>query len=640
MAHARDGSLDDSPETVFSLLQRAEDLISGENPQLLIDLSRRAYIRSKRLSYRRGEAYGLVFLGFGHWFVGELSKSTQHLDEARHIFKEIQDREGAMKALVPMLGVQKDQGTYDESLANNLECLEFFRETHNRFWEGLTLLALATLYHDVGDYDQSAAYCQDVVAVADEIGKGWLSARGLVHLAATYHATGNYDQARPALHRSLAIFKAEGNRMGEARSLNDLGNTYGRLGELDQALAYHLEALGIREAIGQRQAQCTSLIHLGRVYLRKDDLLAADDALNRSLALAKAIRSKSRTYQTHLALSELHEQNGDPARALEHYREFQRIKEEVFSDEQRTKLKNLQTRYAIDKADQEMKLAQLANVELENKNLQLENLLAELGGAQAQLVHAEKMAALGKLVAGIAHELNTPTGALRSASVVTAKCIEKIRTLTESSESIEALRQNAKFQEAFRILESDTNMMAAAASRVATLGRSLKNFARLDEAEFQRTDIRVGIDSALDLLSGELTGRVDVRKSYGDVPEIDCYPAELNQLFLTLLTNAAEAIDGAGHIDLTITEDGAFITIAITDDGPGIPKDKLERLFEFDFRAKGSRVKMGAGLVIARNIAHKHRGDIRVESVVGRGTTFTLRLPKELKRETPPSDTT
>jgi signal transduction histidine kinase len=621
-------------EKVDRLNKMAEQLISGRDPGKLLKLGQNAHQLARRLSYIRGEAYSLVFMGFAHWFLSDHEVALENLKEAQSLFERIGDREGFTKALVPLLSVQKNLGTYDQSLSHNLECLKFFRATGDGFWEGLALLALGTLFYDLGDFEKSIRYSEEAVKVAEAIDTDWMVARGLVHVGSVYRSRGAHDEALSYFQRSLEIFRAEDNPMGEARALNELGTSYQALGEDEKALEFHLESLQIREKLGQRQAQCTSLISLGRLFIQRKEVKKALELLEKSLSISCETNSKPRAYQSHQALSEAYELSGDPAVALKHHREFQRIKEEVFSNDANARLKNLQMSFEVEKAEKEAEIARLRNVELKDKNEQLEKLLEELRATQVQLVHAEKMASLGKLVAGIAHELNSPIGALGSANLVIARCISNLRVNLDESETIEELRENQSFKKTFGILESDTKVIATAAERVTALVRRLKNFARLDEAAFQRADLSEGLNSAVDLLGSELEGRVKVVKEYDQIPNVPCYPGEMNQVFLSLLTNAAEAIEGEGTIRIKASEDADSIHIRISDTGSGIPEEKLKRLFDFDFTTHGSRIKLGSGLVTARNIARKHGGDLDVESQVGRGSTFKIRLSKKAPETT------
>ncbi len=515
---------DATVENVDRLNELTERLISGEDPRKQLELAQSANELARRLSYKKGEAYSLVFMGFARWFLSEHEAALENLKDARSLFDQIGDREGSTRALLPLLSIQKNLGTYDQSLSHNLECLKFFRETGDGYWEGLSLMALGTLFYDLGDFEKSVQYSDESVKVGEAIGIDWMVARGLVHVGAAYQAGGAHDRALPYFERSLAIFRAEENPMGEARSLNDLGAIYQELGEDEKALEFHLKALHIRENLGQRQAECTSLINLGRLFVQRKEVDESLEVLEKSLSIALETKSKPRIYQSHQALSEAYELSGDPALALKHHREFQRIKEEVFSNDANARLKNLQTSYEVEKAEKEAEIARLRNVELKDKNEKLERLLEELRATQVQLVHAEKMASLGKLVAGITHELNSPIGALGSANLVTARCISRLREIFEESETLEELREDPSFKKTFGLLESDSKVIATAAERVTALVRSLKNFARLDEAEFQRADIREGLDSALELLGGQLKGWVTVVKEYDEIPTFPAIP--------------------------------------------------------------------------------------------------------------------
>lgn len=592
----------------------AEGLISGEDPARLREVARRAHELAVELSYPTGQAYSLIFLGFSHWFESAHDEAIARLTEARRLFEESGDRAGAHKALLPLLSVQKERGTYDQSLENNLECLKFFRETGTPFWESLALLALSSLYFEVGDIDKAIQVAREVVAIGENLEQGWVKARGLVHLGSAYQAREDYAQARLYYQRALVAFRHEANLMGEARSLNDLAVIDERLGRFDEALRGHLDALRIREVIGQRQAQCTSLVNLGRLFLLKGEPERALEQLERSLDIAHELESRPKLYQTHQVLSDAYEELGDTAKALRHHREFQRIKEEVFNNDANAHLQNLQTRFEVERTEREAEIERLKNVELESKNEQLEQLLTELKAAQVQLLHAEKMAALGKLVAGIVHELNTPIGAIKTASDLIVKRIAKLRRQSPDNGLDE--------------LASDAKLVEAASERVSSLVRSLKSFVRLDQADYQHADLRDGIQSTLDLIEGALTPRINVVKEFDEIGKIWCCPAEMNQVFLALLTNAAEAIEDRGTLRIVVEDADESVSVRITDDGKGIPTERLDRLFEFDFSAAGSRIKMSSGLVTAHNIVSKHGGRIAVESEPGRGSTFSIVLPK------------
>jgi signal transduction histidine kinase len=156
--------------------------------------------------------------------------------------------------------------------------------------------------------------------------------------------------------------------------------------------------------------------------------------------------------------------------------------------------------------------------------------------------------------------------------------------------------------------------------------RSLKNFARLDEAERKKVDIHEGIESTLTLLQHQLKSRITIVKRFGDLPEIECFPNQLNQVFMNILVNAAQAITNRGTITVTTSKQEGAVKISISDTGVGIPPEHLSRIFDPGFTTKGVGVGTGLGLSICYKIVQDHHGTIEAESS-NTGTTFTITLP-------------
>jgi signal transduction histidine kinase len=285
-------------------------------------------------------------------------------------------------------------------------------------------------------------------------------------------------------------------------------------------------------------------------------------------------------------------------------------------------------RNARDKIEAQQARLWTTNEELEQKNSDLEEAMHQLREAQQQLVMREKMASLGNLVAGVAHEINNPVGAVGSAADTSARSIEIIKRLIGEGGSIEELVANQRFKTALEILENNNAITVTASDRITQIVRSLKNFARLDESEFQEADLHEGLDSTLTLLHHELKKRVEVVTEYGnDVPRVQCYPNQLNQVFMNLLSNASHAIGESGVITVRTRRDGTDVVVEISDTGRGIEKENLERIFDPGFTTKGVGVGTGLGLSISYNIIKRHHGTIEAESVPGHGTTMRIRLP-------------
>jgi signal transduction histidine kinase len=265
--------------------------------------------------------------------------------------------------------------------------------------------------------------------------------------------------------------------------------------------------------------------------------------------------------------------------------------------------------------------------DLNIKNTELGTTLDQLKEAQQQLILKEKMASLGDLVAGVAHEINNPIGAINSASDVSSRCLDRLQETVERGESVQAIKDDIHYQTVMQLLRENTRIAVEGSVRVTKIVRSLRNFARLDEAELQEADIHEGIDSTLTLVHHELKHNVEVVKEYGDVPRIRCYPNQLNQVFMNLFVNAAHAIEEKGVLRITTSADAKTVHIKIADTGKGIPQKNIDKIFDPGFTTKGSGVGTGLGLSISYNIIQKHGGSFRVNSEVGRGTVFEISLP-------------
>ncbi len=288
---------------------------------------------------------------------------------------------------------------------------------------------------------------------------------------------------------------------------------------------------------------------------------------------------------------------------------------------------------------------------IEKLNHELENNLRKLRETQAYLIQNEKMSSLGQMVAGIAHELNTPIGYVNTNVVlIRERFMELAQTLRRALKAHELI-YNDKFEEAVEemqaiakspygtIAELDEaeeralRLLAASQSgleQMAGLVRSMRNFSRLDEAEMKKADIHEGIRGSLLMLAPQFRHHdIQVTTQYGDLPMIECYPAQLNQVFLNLIQNAVHALEGRpeAKIHISTAQENGQIVVRISDNGPGIPREIQSKIFDPFFTTKPVGKGTGLGLSIAYSIVQKHNGEISFETEIGKGTTFIIRIP-------------
>jgi len=266
-------------------------------------------------------------------------------------------------------------------------------------------------------------------------------------------------------------------------------------------------------------------------------------------------------------------------------------------------------------------------------NLLLQNKLArhdrELRTAQASLVKSEKMAALGRLVAGIAHEINTPVGSIASMHDSLVRAIARLEVSLRAHPPPDP-EERARLDRLLGVIGDANRVIQRGTDRVTTIVRRLRSFARLDEAELRRADVHAGLEDSLSLIDHELRRGVEVVRCYGVVPPVPHFVGRMNQVFLNLLVNARQAIADQGRITLVTELVDGTVCVHVTDTGCGIPPEHLDQIFDPGFTTKGVGVGTGLGLSICYQIVGEHRGRITVSSEVGTGSTFTVAFPANL----------
>ncbi len=287
----------------------------------------------------------------------------------------------------------------------------------------------------------------------------------------------------------------------------------------------------------------------------------------------------------------------------------------------------------------------MLETQLKQEKEQLEQAYADLKTLQSQLLQQEKMSSIGQLAAGVAHEINNPMGFIMSNLNTLRKYIERLHgfintqqaalqdvaaspsSVAESLNAVKAERAGLKID---FVLGDAGSLLAESldgAERVKRIVQDLKGFSRIDEAESTMADINAGLESTINIVWNEIKYKAAVHRDFGDIPLTKCNPGQLNQVFMNMLINAAQAIPERGEIRIRTRAGQGNIFIAISDTGTGIPPEKIGRIFDPFFTTKEVGKGTGLGLSIAYDIVKKHDGEITVQSEPGEGTTFTVCIP-------------
>ena len=283
-----------------------------------------------------------------------------------------------------------------------------------------------------------------------------------------------------------------------------------------------------------------------------------------------------------------------------------------------------------------------AETALKHKLDELIALNTKLDETNNRLLQSEKLAALGQLAAGVAHEINNPVGYVSSnlhslrgyiddLLAINAAYGDAELQLSSSMPQVFKRVRQAKADADYDFLISDIQQLLSQSNegltRVQKIVQDLKDFSRVGATGWQWANIHDGLESTLNIVWNEIKYKAEVERDYGDLPEVHCIPSQINQVFMNLLTNAAQAIEKHGHIVLRSRHEGENVWIEVQDTGAGIAPEHLEKLFEPFFTTKPVGQGTGLGLSLSWGIVQRHHGRLDVRSILGQGTTFRVTLP-------------
>ena len=364
--------------------------------------------------------------------------------------------------------------------------------------------------------------------------------------------------------------------------------------------------------------------------------LQAGDSHDDAVRKANAFMTQSANVLME-ALNEMYGKLGDKTL------EVMQKNQELEAEHQALKILNDQLE---ERVKQRTAAVEQANRQLLANNVELKQLNEKLESAHTQLLQSEKMASIGQLAAGVAHEINNPVGFVNSNLGTLGKYITNMFSVIDAYETAEAkvgpntcpevtqVKKTVDFNYLKEDIPSLLKESQEGLSRVTRIVQDLKDFSHVDESNWQHANLEQGLDSTLNVVSNEIKYKADVVKQYGGLPDVECMPSQLNQVFLNMLMNAAQAIEKKGTITVRTGSSGDEVWVEVEDTGKGIAPENLNRIFDPFFTTKPIGKGTGLGLSLSYGIVQKHHGRIEVKSEVGKGSTFRVWLPVTQQMET------
>ena len=621
-------------DAVADLLAQAQAAIP-DRPSEVLALARDALQLSETNGDRLGHASALLYVGFGQYLLSDHEAALATLTRALAELEPLGDLRARSLALGALASVHGSMGHYDEAQEAARENLRAARALGDREREAWVRVTLANHLLDLGQSEAAIQDGEEALRMFADLESRSGQARAHAILGGALRQLGRLAEARAHIESALRLAREDGARLTEARALDDLGRVTAAEGAYEDALDLHRQALALRETVGNRQAEAGSRLRIGEVLLalgRPDEAL---ESLHLAYAIAEAARAQPRAAEIDRALAQAYEACGDAARALVHFRRFHERREALLDAQARSRIHTLQVRAEADRAIQEAEIARVRTDELGAANDELEATLDELKQTQRRMVQAEKLASLGRLSAGLAHEIQNPLNFVSNFADLNVELANDLADQVQSDRP----PPPGELAEDLHTIASNAQRVRDHARRADGIVRSLLGHVR--DVGGQRQLARV--DALLDGAAAPLLARapdIHVERRYRpDLGELEVVPGSLQRAFANLIQNAIQALrrraeaeaeaDGyAPTLTLSAEPYPGGIEVRVVDNGPGIPAQHCGLVFEPFFTTKSPGEGTGLGLSLAYDIVTEgHGGTLAVYSREGEGATFTVSLP-------------
>lgn len=573
-----------------------------------------------------------------------------------------------------LMGIYHEcRAEYGKAIEWHLKNLQLSEKLNDSESKLSALSDLSGQFHFLKQYDNAKKYVKKAIQLGEEIQtKPKRVSTFYLNLGIYHHQTNQPDSALLSYRKSLEIKRKIQDSVGIANVNLNISTVLIDQQKYARAQPYLDYNFRYRRRTNDEVNLWFDYINQARIYIGLKKYDAARQNLDQAISIAKKIKSKQKESETYAQYTALFQARGDYKKAFEMTQKFQKLQSQILNIETAKNADELREKYEADKREQQNKvleaelitqkwqkqtvgivagavtlLALFAGVSLQqnrkknrllnqqnealqNQKAQLENTLQRLHQMREQLMLSEKMASIGQLTAGIAHEINNPISFVANNVQALKLDLADIEQLM-SREQL----QNPAFIELNQEIQTLMESIERGVNRTGDIVKGLRIFAHNDESDFTKVDIHQCIDAALTLLTFEIRNRCQIIKRYGAIPSVIGQAGKLNQVFLNILTNAVQAVlsihseatPPTGFIEIVTLKAINIVEIRITDNGCGMDETTQKRIFEPFFTTKAVGEGTGLGMAICYGIIQQNRGTINVISEKGRGTTIVITLP-------------
>jgi len=625
-----------------------------------------------KLGSKSGVARSLRAFGDYHYAQARYENALEYYDKARLIYESDNNTSGQAEIAKRMAFIQRTQGRYAEALDYAFQALKGYQQLEDQRSVGDMLRFIGFVYNDQENERSAMEYFRKALKVAEELDDELSMAIALRSLSELLDKQGNSAQALEYATKALAIMQEKGDAWDVATSNRYLGRVYHNRRDYETALSYYKKALSTFEKLGDKQAEVNTRRFMAESYYEQKRYELAAAQAEKAYEIADEIGMQKGVKEAARTLADIYDAQGNSRRALMFYRKYVEMKDLLLSSEVQSSIANLQTKLAVEEKAQRIKALELERSQQalvrnsliggaillgvivilvassyrakQRQNIQLQQALKQLRDTQAQLIHAEKIASIGQLVAGMAHELQNLLNVINRFAELSKELCEKLAGQIETLEAAEQKKQ--ALQTAVQSLEQNSEKILHHSERASSIVRSVLEYSSVRIDEKVETDLNALITDALKVaynLWQEKHKEFEAKLSLDLSPSISklkLAPQEMSRVFFNLFSNSFDAMREkqkrlmgttyTPEIRVQTVRQNGMVEIRIRDNGIGIAPEIKEKVFLPFFTTKPAGTDHhGLGLFISYEIIKGHRGEMILESKAGEWTEVQVRLPLE-----------
>ncbi|WP_461588549.1 tetratricopeptide repeat-containing sensor histidine kinase [Winogradskyella sp.] len=639
----------------------------------------------KKIEAKKESAWAYGNIGAIYQKQGKYNEARFNIEQSIKVYEEATNKDDRVSPYNNLGVIAMAQGNFANAIKNYTKALEIARQLKLEREEALVLNNIGEVYYDIDDPDKALEYYFEGIAVLNAINDQASKQETLINIGRVFSDRKDYQTAIEYVNKALRIQQKVGNKDGLSDSYLFLGKIYAQKSDLQNAYNYYLKSLVLNEEIGLKRRESAALNGLtsvaikqgdssqlkGNAVFQKSKYNAALSTGKKALKTAKSIGAIKELREAYYNLFKIYEFINEDSEALKMYKLYVSSRDSLLSESnQREIIKeefkyNYERQMAADKALSDERLKQEKykrgvlnigivaliiviafilyryQITLKQRKL-IQSTLTDLQQTQNQLVQSEKMAALGILTTGIAHEINNPINFIKGSNDALKTIFNDVTKLMRDIDSLPKDDKNAKenynalleilsqynLKEIKEVIPEFIEGLNIGVDRTANITKGLMLYSHKENEAFSQSNLHENIDSALTLLKFNYKNKLDVIKDYdSSIKTILCSPSGLNQVFTNILSNAIYATPENGVITITTKRLNDKVKIFIKDTGHGIPNDIKNRIFDPFFTTKETGKGTGLGLSICQGIINNHNGTMELESEEGKGTEFIITLP-------------